>query len=77
MQIKTLDDYYEQVYAKFPFIPHSDIQRILKYGWRYIYIINSRGGDILINRHDFGLYGQICTNPLQHFINIIRNQHLR
>ena len=53
MQVKTLDDYYEQVYAKFPFIPHSDIQRILKYGWRYIYIINSRGGDILINRHDF------------------------
>ena len=68
MQVKTLDDYYEQVYAKFPFIPHSDIQRILKYGWRYIYIINSRGGDILINRHDFWFYmGKICTNPLQHF----------
>jgi hypothetical protein len=25
MQIKTIDDYYEDVYAKFPFIPHSDI----------------------------------------------------
>ena len=70
MQVKTLDDYYEQVYAKFPFIPHSDIQRILKYGWRYIYIINSRGGDILINRHDFWFYkGKICTNHLQHFYN--------
>jgi hypothetical protein len=25
MEVKTIDDYYEQIYAKFPYIPHSDL----------------------------------------------------
>lgn len=73
MQVKTIDDYYEQVYAKYPFIPHSDIQRILKYGWRFIYLINSRGGDVIINRHDFWFFmGKMGGNPLTHFFKYFK-----
>lgn len=68
MQIKTIDDYYEDVYAKFPFIPHSDIQRILKYGFRYIYMIISRGNDLYINTHKLWLYiGRFMNTPLGQF----------
>lgn len=69
MELKTIDDYYEQVYEKFPFIPHSDIQRILKYGWRYIYLINSRGGDIFVNSPDITFYmgRPYIANGYKHF----------
>lgn len=68
MEIRTIDDYYEQVYEKFPFIPHSDIQRILKYGFRYIYYINSIGGDILYKSvHTWFYMGGIAANAKFHF----------
>lgn len=69
MEVKTIDDYYEQIYAKFPYIPHSDLQRIVKYGWRYIYIINGRGGDVIVNprNKDWFFMGKIVSDSLQHF----------
>jgi uncharacterized protein (DUF433 family) len=48
MQVKTINDYFEILYAKYPNVPKEDIRRILKYGWKSLYLHNSYGGDIFI-----------------------------
>ena len=51
--IKKYTDYIEAVKKEFPYLSNADIRRILKYGWRQIYIINVSGGDTLINSHKY------------------------
>lgn len=66
--IKTIKDYYSSVHELFPRIPTSDLQKILNFGWKSLYLINSYGGDVLISSEDFWFYiGALTNDSLKHF----------
>lgn len=66
--VKTLKDYYEEVQKKFPVIPSSDLHKILNYGWRQLYLVNSYGGDVLIKDKQFWFYiGALRIDSIKHF----------
>ena len=68
MKIKTLKDYYEDMYALFPDVPKSDIQRILNYGWRSFYMCNSSGADVIIQDKSFWSYvGFLKSDSVEYF----------
>lgn len=65
---KTLKDYLKEIYNMFPKISQTDIDKILKFSWRSIYIHNSYGGDVLISGKGFWYYiGKLKRSPLDHF----------
>ncbi len=70
---KKINDYYEQMYSLFPSISKQDIKRILKFGWRSLYLHNSYGGDTLIRDNKFWSYiGNLRSDPLVHFRYYVR-----
>lgn len=73
MKITTISDYYEQIYKQFPDVPKQDIKRILKYGWKALYLHNSYGGDTIMKDKNFWCYiGTLTSTPLQHYTYYIR-----
>lgn len=65
---KILKDYYEQIYSIFPEVPKTDIQKILVFAWKSLYLHNSYGGDTLVQGDKFWCYiGSLKKNPLDHF----------
>ena len=44
--IKTIKDYFKKIQELYPKILISDIKRILTYGWKQLYLLNSYGGDL-------------------------------
>lgn len=65
---KTINDYYEQLYKEFPNVPKSDIKRILQYGWKQLYLHNSYGCDVVLQRGNFWMYcGKLMKNSLEFF----------
>lgn len=70
---KTIKDYYESIYALFPSISKADINRILSFSWKSLYLHNSYGGDVKIIDKDIWMYiGDLKKNPLDHFYYYIR-----
>ena len=70
---KTINDYYDAVCSMFPSIPKVDIERILKFCWKSLYLHNSYGGDVLLSGPDFWFYiGNLRKDSLQHFYYYIR-----
>lgn len=68
MKVKTIQDYYEQIFQEYPNIPKSDIKRILQYGWKSLYLHNSYGGDVLLKNQKFWLYsGQLMNDSIKYF----------
>ena len=65
---KTIQDYYQDICKEYPNIPEQDIKRILQYGWKSLYLHNSYGGDVLLNRLGFWFYsGQLMNNSIKYF----------
>ena len=65
--VKTIKDYYEQIYELFPTIPKKDIQRILNYCWKCVYLHNSYGADVLITSSKFWcFFGILRNNTARH-----------
>lgn len=65
---KTIQDYYNDIYKEYPGIPEQDIKRILQYGWKSLYLHNSYGGDVLLNRQGFWFYtGQLMNDSIKYF----------
>lgn len=65
---KTIQDYYDTICEEYPTVPKSDIKRILQYGWKSLYLHNSYGGDVLINRLGFWFYsGQLMNDSIKWF----------
>lgn len=61
-------DYYEYIKEQFPEVTLKDIKRILKYGFKQVYLLNSFGGDLCIKDNDFWCYiGTLRNNSLKHF----------
>lgn len=68
MKIKTLKDYYEQMYKMFPEVPKEDIKKILNAGWRTFYMYNTSGGDVIIKDNNFWCYcGYLKKNSIDFF----------
>ena len=65
---KSIQDYYEILYEKYPTVAKSDIKRILQYGWKSLYLHNSYGGDVLLQRRKLWLYfGSLTNNSVRWF----------
>lgn len=65
---KTIKDYYEIIYQLFPEVSKQDINRILNFGWKSLYLHNSFGGDTLVKYNSLWCYiGELKSNALQHF----------
>lgn len=70
---KYLKDYYQQIYEIFPTILKSDINRILNFCWKSLYLHNSYGGDVLVSDNTFWCYfGNLKKKSLSHFYYYIR-----
>lgn len=54
--MKTVKDYLNQMYDKYPNVPKSDINKIINYGCRELYLYNVYGGDVLINTPKIWFY---------------------
>lgn len=68
MQIKRISDYYEALYELYPEVPKKDIERILNYGWKSLYLHNVYGGDTLILDKDIWCYiGRLTKDSVKHF----------
>lgn len=68
MQLKTIQDYYDQICEMYPTVPKKDIKRILQFGWKSFYLHNSYGGDVLISQQNFWCYcGQLMNDSLKYF----------
>ena len=68
MQLKTIQDYYEEMYKLYPNVPKSDIKKILQFGWKSLYLHNSYGGDTLIMQKGFWFYcGQLMNDSIKYF----------
>ena len=69
----TIKDYLPQMYVLFPNVPKRDIDKILNFSWKSLYLHNSYGGDILVRDNNFWLYiGNLKKSPLDHFFYYIR-----
>lgn len=78
MKIKTIKDYYEIMYSKFPDVPKEDIKRILNYGWKSLYLHNSYGGDTFIQGNGLWCYiGNLKKTALEHFHYYIKKLTIR
>ena len=76
--VKTIKDYYEQMYQKFPDVPKQDIKRIIQYGWKQIYLLNSYGGDTIVRDKNFWCYiGHLKKDSLEYFKYYIKKLALR
>ena len=68
MQIKTINDYYENVRELWPRLPEKDIKRILNFGFKSLYLHNSYGGDTFIKDKDFLCYiGYLRNDSVAHY----------
>lgn len=65
MNLKYIEDYYEQVHERFPDLEMWEIEKILKHGMRSLYMINSKGGDVLIRSSNSSIvmyFGKLFMN---------------
>ena len=78
MQIKTINDYYDIMYSKFPDVPKDDIKKILNHGWKAFYQMNSVGADVSTADKDFWCYvGFFQKNSLKYFRYYIKKLVLK
>lgn len=78
LHIKTLKDYYLDIKRLYPYIPLTDIKKILNFGWKSLYLHNSYGGDTLIKTKDFWFYiGILRNDSVKHFNYYLRKLRLK
>lgn len=68
MELKKVQDYYEQLFELYPTIPQRDIKRIMQYGLKSFLQHNNQGGDVLINNNNIWLYcGKLMKDSLKYY----------
>lgn len=69
--IKKVKDYVPIVHERFPELSEQEINKILLFGWRMYYYVNSRGCDVLVkdvSTHKFTSYtGFLKQDPLKRY----------
>lgn len=71
MELKTIQDYYDAVCEKFPYVPKESIKWILNHGWRQFYLKNSAGCDVVhISKGKFIYCGNLSSiDPDKYYRN--------
>ena len=68
MELKKVQDYYEELYKLYPTIPKRDIKRIMQFGLKSFLMHNNYGCDILLQSPTLWLYcGKLMKDPIQYF----------
>ena len=74
----TIKDYCQQIYELFPSVPISDINTILNFSWKSLYLHNSYGGDVFIKDSKLWCYiGNLKKDSLSHFFYYIRKLNVK
>lgn len=68
MELKKVQDYYEELYKLYPNIPKRDIKRIMQYGLKSFLMHNNYGGDVLLQNPTMWLYcGKFMNDSIKYF----------
>lgn len=68
MELKKVQDYYEDLYKLYPDVPKSDIKRIMQYGLKSFLNHNNYGADVLLNSPTMWLYcGRLMKDSVKYF----------
>lgn len=68
MELKKVQDYYEQLFELYPDIPKRDIKRIMQFGLKSFLMHNNYGGDVLLQSPTMWLYcGKLMTDSVKYF----------
>ena len=68
MELKKIQDYYEQLFKLYPDIPKRDIKRIMQYGLKSFLLHNNYGGDVLLQNPAMWLYcGKLMMDSIKYF----------
>ena len=74
MEIKTIKDYYDQMYELYPNVKKSDIKKILNFGWKSLFQHNNYGGDVLIRDNDSFIYFGRLMKDSGHWFNYYKKK---
>ena len=67
MVLKKITDYYDILHEEYPEVSMSDLKKSLNAGWKGLYMLNSAGADVLLERQKFWMYiGKLTNDPLNH-----------
>ena len=78
MQIKTINDYVPMLKEKYPLISEKDIKKIIRFGWRSIYLANIYGGDVHLQNSKLWVYiGRLRKDALKHFEYYIKKLSIK
>ena len=68
MELKKVQDYYQELFELYPDVPKRDIQRIMQFGLKSFLLHNNYGGDVLINSPTMWLYcGKLMKDSIRYF----------
>ena len=68
MELKKVQDYYEELFALYPDVPKRDIQRIMQFGLKSFLMHNNYGGDVLLNSPSMWLYcGKLMKDSIRYY----------
>lgn len=68
MELKKVQDYYEDLYKLYPNIPKRDIKRIMQFGLKSFLMHNNYGCDVLLQSPTLWLYcGKLMKDSIKHF----------
>ena len=68
MELKKVQDYYEQLFELYPDVPQRDIKRIMQFGLKSFLMHNNYGGDVLLNSPTMWLYcGKLMKDSIKYY----------
>lgn len=68
MELKKVQDYYEQLFELYPNIPKRDIKRIMQFGLKAFLMHNNYGGDVLLSSPTMWLYcGKLMKDSIKYY----------
>ena len=68
MELKKVQDYYEELYKIYPDVPKRDIKRIMQFGLKSFLLHNNYGGDVLIQSPTIWMYcGKLMKDSVKYF----------
>lgn len=68
MELKKVQDYYEELFKLYPNVPKRDIKRIMQFGLKSFLLHNNYGGDVLLNSPSMWLYcGKLMKDSFKYY----------
>ena len=68
MELKKVQDYYEELFKLYPDVPKRDIKRIMQFGLKSFLMHNNYGGDVLLQSPSMWLYcGKLMKDSVKYF----------